>query len=201
MKYTFIIQTGRQLQYGTVGVWRCPTTLLLPWSVKAQKTNKPGACVALAGAAAEYKAPSIQCQAFVCFFDLLLTTAPPNMCGGEPAPPPLNTFPHINKPCRCRNAWGPALSLLLEFSLLIRWLFRVLHRHTPISKRTDLQTLHKPPTHLLALCFPSTHEPQVRGWQCYSKDKMVIHNVSVILLRWVAVNDRLRDGSAKWNQN
>lgn len=105
------------------------TTVILPWTVKAKK-NKTGACVAIAGAAAEYKAPRIQCQAFVCFFDLLLTTAPPNMCGGEPAPPPLNTFPHINKPCRCRNAWGPVLSLLLEFSLLIRWQLGVLSRYS-----------------------------------------------------------------------
>lgn len=50
-------------------------------------TIKMQACVAWAGAAAEYKSQSIQCRAFVCFFDLLLTTAPPNMCGGEPAPP------------------------------------------------------------------------------------------------------------------
>lgn len=83
-------------------------------------TLKSEACVALAGAADEYKALSIQCEAFVNCFDLLLTTAPPNMCGGEPTPAPLNTFPHINKPYRCRNAWGPALTQLLEFSLLIR---------------------------------------------------------------------------------
>lgn len=95
---------------------------------------KTGACVAFAGAAAEYGAPRIQCQAFVCFFDLLLTTAPPNMCGGEPTPPPLNTFPHINKPCRCRNAWGPVLSLLLEFSPLIRWLLGVLSRYSRLKR-------------------------------------------------------------------
>lgn len=47
-----------------------------------------------------------------------------------PHPPSLNTFPCINKPCRCRNAWGPALSLLLESSLLIRGLLGVLHPHT-----------------------------------------------------------------------
>ena len=44
-------------------------------------------------------------------------------CAEEsPLPPPLNTLPHINKPYRCRNAWGPALSLPLEFSPLIRGL-------------------------------------------------------------------------------
>lgn len=55
-------------------------------------TIKSEACVALAGAAVAYKALSIQCQVFVCHFDLLLTTAPPNMCVGEP--PLLSTpFP------------------------------------------------------------------------------------------------------------
>lgn len=83
-------------------------------------TIKSKVCVALAGAAADYKALSIQCQAFVCFFDLLLTTGPPKICEGRACSPPLNTFPHINKPYRCRNAWGPALTLLLEFSRLIR---------------------------------------------------------------------------------
>lgn len=57
------------------------------------KGPKGGPCVALAGATAEYKAPSIQYQAFVCFFDLLLTTAPPNMCRGAPAPPLSTPFP------------------------------------------------------------------------------------------------------------
>lgn len=133
--------------------------------------NKIQACVALAGAAAQYKAQSIQCQAFVCCFDLLLTTAPPNMCGGEPAPPPLNTFPHINKPYRCRNAWGPAFTQLLESSLLIRRLFGTFHRHTPVSTHTDSQKQHEPPAHLLALRYPSTHGPQVRDRRCDSGDE------------------------------
>lgn len=88
------------------------------------------------------------------------------------------------------------------------------HRHTPVSTHTDAQTQHKPPTHLLALWFPSTRGPQVRGRRCDSEEKMVIkgtrllyYSQSMILLRWAdfewietddssnAVNDnRLCDG-------
>lgn len=70
---------------------------------------------------------------FVCFFDLLLTTAPSNMCGREPTPPSLNTFPHINKPSRCRNAC--ALAVLLKPSSTITPLFKMLHN--AVSKHND----------------------------------------------------------------
>lgn len=125
-----------------------------------QLCEKTGACVAFAGAAAEYGASCIQCQAFVCFFDLLLTTAPPNMCGGEPTPPPLNTFPHINKPCHCRNAWGPVLSLLLEFSPLIRWLLGVLSRYSRLKRLAD-------PTLIASTCadpLVSVHTQAIVEW-------------------------------------
>lgn len=56
-------------------------------TVTCKGTIKSKACVALAGAAADYKALSIQCQAFVCFFDLLLTTAPPKICEGRACSP------------------------------------------------------------------------------------------------------------------
>lgn len=119
MKYTFITQTGRQLQRGRGGgveASRCAHATLM-----CERSRKEP-YVALAGAAVAHKAVSIQYRAFVCFFDTWPTTAPPSVCEGGPAATPasLNTFPCINKPCRCRNALGPALSLLLEFSPLIR---------------------------------------------------------------------------------
>ena len=112
---------------------------------------------------------------FVCCFDLLPATAPPHMCGGEHAPPPLNTFPHINKPYRCRNAWGPALTQLLEFSPLIKPnVWDVFHLRSPVSTHTDSQKQHKPPAHLLAPRYLSAHGPQARGRRSESGDKMVV---------------------------
>lgn len=87
--------------------------------------------MALAGAEAGYPVSDL----LFAFFDLLLTTAPSNMCGREPTPPPLNTFPHINKPSHYRNAWGPALSVLLKRSSMITSLFKTLH--TAVSMHND----------------------------------------------------------------
>lgn len=95
-------------------VWRRRLPLCLCY-LELQGLNKiQGLCGTGRCCSCSRKLGSIQCQAVVCFFDLLLTTATPNMCGGESAPPRLNTFPHINK--LFRNA-QPARSLFPSLSL------------------------------------------------------------------------------------
>lgn len=90
-----ICQQGKRDKVASIeSVAKSPKFELLPFTLTCVGRGS-GVCVALTGAGAAYNIQSIQYQAFVCVFDLLLTTAPPDMCGGEPAPPPLNTFsPH-----------------------------------------------------------------------------------------------------------
>lgn len=162
-------------------------------TLTCEGTIKSEACVALAGAAVAHKALSIQCQVFVCHFDLLLTTAPPNMCVGEPPRPPLNTFPHINKPYRCRNAWGPALTQLLEFSLLIRRLFGTFRRHTPVPAQHILT--HRPDINHQHICWSfGIHTHMGHKWETNNVTQMIkwwlkAHtdsycSQSMVLLRW-----------------